>query len=203
MIIRIGLENNIEGRSLAWALDYPGAFAYGADGSEALLALPRGLIQYENWANQHAGQEWLRLGDFDLRLVETWQPNTIDPDFEDPAQGHQANAWFRDDWRPLTEDEVQRGLTLLEWSRADLLAITAELSAEKLDTAYPGERWSIRGILTHIAVAEWFFIDRFGQAPRRDELPRSAFERLDCRTPAPPRSPSATGRRQPGAGRGW
>ena len=152
MIIRIGLDNNIEGRSLAWALDYPGAFAYGADGSEALLALPRGLIQYENWANQHAGRDWLRLGDFDLRLVETWQPYTIDPNFDDPAQGYEVNAWFRDDWRPLTEDDVQRGLALLDWSRADLLAITAELSAEKLDAAYPGERWSIRGILTHIAV---------------------------------------------------
>ena len=34
MQIRVGLENNIEGRSLAWVLDHPGCFAYGKDGPE-------------------------------------------------------------------------------------------------------------------------------------------------------------------------
>ncbi len=180
MIIRIGLENNFEGRSLAWALDFPGAFAYGADESDALLALPRALVQYENWANQHAGQPWVEVGDFDLRLVETFRDYTINRDYEEAGEGYEVNAWFRDDWRPLNEDEIRRGLALLAWSRADLLAITAELPAEKLDVAYPGERWGIRGILNHIAVAEWWYLDRLGLAQRRDELPRQTFERLDA-----------------------
>ena len=33
MHIRIGLENGDENRSVAWALDFPGCFAYGADSS--------------------------------------------------------------------------------------------------------------------------------------------------------------------------
>jgi len=180
MIIRIGLENNFEGRSLAWALDFPGAFAYGEDGSTAMLGLPRALVQYENWANQHAGEVCLELGDFDLRLVETWQVYTIDRDFQDAAEGYEVNAFFRDDWRPLGEEEIQRGLDLLAWSRADLLSVTAELPAEKLDAAYPGERWGIRGILKHLAVAEWWYLDRLGLAQPRGELPRDAFERLDA-----------------------
>ena len=29
MIFRIGIENNNDDRTIAWALDYPGCFAYG------------------------------------------------------------------------------------------------------------------------------------------------------------------------------
>jgi hypothetical protein len=49
MLIRIGIENNIEGRTLAWALDYPGCFAYGMDEAEALINLPKALLDYEHW----------------------------------------------------------------------------------------------------------------------------------------------------------
>ena len=36
----IGLENNVEGRSQAWALEHPGCFVYGAGGEAALAAMP-------------------------------------------------------------------------------------------------------------------------------------------------------------------
>jgi hypothetical protein len=164
MLIRIGLENEYQGRSLAWALDFPGAFAYGKDGSEAILNLPRGLVQYEEWANRHAGQTWVEIGDFDLRLVETWQVYRINHLREESAEGYQVNAWFRDDWRPLKEDEIERGLALLAWSRADLLAVAEELPAEKLDATYPGD--------------EWWYMNRLGLAQPRQELPDESFELL-------------------------
>ena len=44
MQIRIGIENNNEGRTLAWAFDYPGCFAYGMDEAEALIMLPKALL---------------------------------------------------------------------------------------------------------------------------------------------------------------
>ena len=40
-LIRIGLENDHDGCSIAWVLDHPGCFAYGQDGSEALLNVPQ------------------------------------------------------------------------------------------------------------------------------------------------------------------
>ena len=178
MLIRIGLENNDRGRSMAWALDFPGAFAYGQDGSEAMLNLPRALIQYQEWANRHAGETWLEIGDFDLRLVETWQVYRINRAMEESAEGYEVEAWFRDDWRPLQAEEIERSIKLFDWSRADLLRITAELPAEKLDAEMTGERWSIRGILSHIGGAEWWYLDRLGLAQHRTELPKDAFERL-------------------------
>lgn len=178
MRIRIGVENNQQGRSLAWALDFPGAFAYGGDGGEAILNLPRKLIEYQEWANRHAGYPLIRIGDFDLHLEDTWDVYSIDEHYELSDDGYEVNAWFRDDWRPLAADEIERGLMLLRWSRHDLLAIAGELPDAKLDAEYENERWSIRGILNHIAAAEWWYMDRLGLAMDRSELPKEVFPRL-------------------------
>jgi len=40
-LIKVGVENNYEGRSLAWALDYPGCFDYGSNETEALIRIPK------------------------------------------------------------------------------------------------------------------------------------------------------------------
>ena len=83
MIIRIGLENNFERRSLAWALDLPGCFAYGVTASEALAAMPKAVLGYKAWLESHTSQSWLAdLGDFDIRLAEAFEDYTIDKDFE-------------------------------------------------------------------------------------------------------------------------
>jgi len=179
MRIRVGLETKFEGtRAIAWALDFPGAFAYGKDGSEALLNLPLALIQYANWANLHAGAEWVELGDFDVRLEETWETYSV-PRGWNPAKGDvEISAWFRDDWRPLDRVEAMRGVEMLRWSRADLLKIVSDLEAGKMDEQYAGERWSIRGILAHVATAEWWYLDRFGLIGPRNELSKDPYERL-------------------------
>ncbi len=179
MLIRIGLEvDPAQHRTQAWALDFPGAFAYGRDESEAMLNLPRALLRYQHWVNQHAGEQRLNIEDFDLRLVETWKVYSINDQYEPAADGYEVNAWFRDDWRPLSPEEVAFGQELLTWSRSDLLLITGELPPEKLDALYPGQRWSIRGILQHIASAEWWYLDRLGLATSREALPADAFECL-------------------------
>ncbi len=183
MLIRIGLENNIEGRSLAWALDLPGCFAYGADGAEALLKVPQAVLQYADWIAAHTDASWLaNLGDFDVRLVETWDCYSIDDNFDEVPAGrdvNEINAWFRQDWKPLAEADVQRGLLLLDWSRADLLASVAGLTPEQLDAGWPGERWSINGILNHVGGAEWWYLDRLDLAGiPREQVSRVPTERL-------------------------
>ncbi len=35
MLLRVGIENNNDGRTIAWALEHPGCFAYGQDAAEA------------------------------------------------------------------------------------------------------------------------------------------------------------------------
>lgn len=177
MRIKIGLELENENRALAWALDYPGCFAYGKDGPEAVVAMAPALVAYEEWINRHGGS--IALGNFDLRLVDTWQVYCINKEYDEVKEGYEVNAWFLHDWKPLTEEEVQRGLGLLRWSREDLLAVAREIPETVLDQTYPDERWSIRGVLGHIAGAEWWYMNRLGLGGEREAFPGDVWERLD------------------------
>jgi hypothetical protein len=179
MRIRVGLDNKFEGnRSIAWALDFPGAFSYGNDGSEALMNLPQRLIHFAAWANRHAGAERIALGDFDVRLEETWESYNVPRGWNAAKGDVEISAWFRDDWRPLDRAEAMSGVEMLTWSRADLLKIVTDLETTKMDEQREGERWSIRGILAHVATAEWWYLDRFGLIGARNALSKDPYERL-------------------------
>jgi len=161
MQIRIGLENEIEGRSLAWVLDHPGCFAYGKDGTEAILRTPQALLTYREWVGEHTDISWLQdLEDFDIALTEIFECYNVksgDKDIE-------INAWFNDDTRPLSSMEIERGGALLEWSRTDLEDLISPLTREQLEKKFPGERWNIEGVARHVANANWWYMDRLGLA---------------------------------------
>lgn len=162
MQIRIGIENNIEGRSLAWALDYPGCFAYGADEAEALIRLPRELLAYEVWIKDHTAEPWVSFKDMDLRAVERYETFCINEDYEKvpDGQGYEINAWFTDDWRPLVELEINRALKIFHWQRDELLAGLTTLDPEILTKEFPEQRWNILGITKHVANAELWYLSR-------------------------------------------
>lgn len=179
MTYRIGLENNIEGRSLAWVLGHPGCFAAGPTAEEALDRLPAALENYAAWIHQKSRRPWLELGEVEYIVEETWEDYRINEQFElVEGEGYEVNAWFLDDWKPLTETDVQRGLQILQWSRELLLESAAGLSDDALQQVLPGERWSIQGILRHVGGAEWWYLDRLGLAPPRQQVPDEAYERL-------------------------
>ncbi len=186
---------------MAWALDYPGCFVTGKDGSEAILNMPRAFLQYCDWTVKHSAGSWLAdVGDFDLRLVETFECYSINKDFEriethpdqpiaaghlaslpvpPPSKPYEVSAFFLHDWKPLTEEDVRRGMKLSEWSRADLLGIISGLTPEQRAQAHPGERWPIDGILNHVGGAEWWYMDNIGMAGlERSELSNVPDERL-------------------------
>ncbi len=180
MLIKIGLENNFEGKSIAWVLDHPGCFAYGKDASEAIIKVPQALISYKNWIENHTTKSWLAdLGDFDVRLVDVFEWYAVNPEFDPDPKGISVNAWFKHDWKPLTAEQVDHGVQMLAWARADLLELISSLTPDQLDHAFENERWPIRGILKHIANAEFWYLDRLGLAGGvRADLPEDVFERM-------------------------
>ena len=182
MRIKIGVENGVEGRSLAWALDYPGCFAYGTEGSEAIIRIPGALLRYKDWVDSHLPDSWMKnLGDFDIHLEQSYQVETINQDFDLSETGYEVNAWFRHDWKPLGSEEVRRGSMILAWSRQDLLEMVAGLTPEQMTCQFTGERWSILGVLRHLANAEHWYLDRLGLIDTpRSALPEEPFERLDA-----------------------
>jgi hypothetical protein len=179
MVLRIGIENGMEGRTLAWALEHPGCFSYGLDEHDALHRIPAAFQEYVYWIAQHDPQPWVAPVDQPVQVDETWEVYFIDDDFELSTERYEVNAWFLHDWKPLVEEDVSRGLKLLAWSRADLQNTVAGLDQETLDSKQPGERWSIAGILKHIGGAEWWYLDRLGLASPRSEVPEDPMARLD------------------------
>lgn len=179
MQFNIGLENNFEGRSMAWVLGHPGCFAYGKDGVEALTAVPEAIQAYTSWIGSHTQHNWLPVEEPSVHVAETFECYTIGEDFELNIEGYEVNAWFRDDWKPLTAEDVARGLLILAWSRVELLETVKDLSEEVLERRYPNERWNIAGILKHTGGAEWWYMDRLGLAFPRQEVPSDPFERLE------------------------
>jgi hypothetical protein len=181
MIFRIGMENNNDDRSIAWALDHPGCFAYGQNSEEAQRNFFPAAREYVAWIACHE-EPWLD-DNVELRMEETFEPYFVNSTFERVERGkdtYMVESFFLNEWKPLLSHEIERGLKLLAWSRADLLDLVKGLSAEKLAETYPNERWPIHGILKHIGGAEWWYQERIGYPFPKDEndVPKDPFERL-------------------------
>lgn len=180
MILNVGLEHGYEGTSIAWALDFPGCYAAGKDAAEALVRLPQSLVNYADRIARRSAHPWLDLGNFDIRLADVWDVYYVNENYDPAMSGQEARAWFKHDWKPLTGEDIVRALELLAWSRADLLELASELSPEQLDREREGERWSIRGILRHVAVGDWWYLDRLDRAGvERSALPEDVFACLE------------------------
>jgi len=182
MRIRIGLEKNIEGRDLAWALDYPGCFAYGEDEAEALMRFPRELLKYEIWIKDHTSEPWINFQDMDIHTAERYETFRLGKDFKPaaPGEGYEINAWFKDDWQPLSDEEMINNLKIFQWQRDELLAGLTTLDPEILEKDFPGQRWNILGIAKHIANAELWYLSRLSLTSlTRQDLLSNPEERLE------------------------
>lgn len=178
MKFHIGMENGDENRSVAWVLGHPGCFAYGKDSQEALTAVPEAITGYKAWILSKNGSSWIPEDEIEIELKENYDVFWVNEEYEVDPSGYSVNAWFRHDWKPLTEEEIDRTRLLLAWSRADLMETICNLDEEILHRTYPGERWSIDGIAKHIANAEWWYMDRMGLAFPRQDIPEDPLERL-------------------------
>jgi hypothetical protein len=182
MIFQAGIENNHEGRSIAWALEHPGCFAYGSNGPGATHNLEGALNAYAAWVYRHDPKTWLSFAESEVEVTinGSWDVYYINDDLDKSteADGFSVNSFFPFDWKPLTSLEIERALKLLDWSRLDLLKLVEGLSPQKMDATYPAERWSIKGIIGHVGGAEWWYLQRLDLAFPREQLPEDPFERI-------------------------
>ena len=91
MKFRVGLETNMEGRAIAWALEAPGCFAYGANGQEALANLPAAIERYLAWCASHGSPQAFTLAEAQIAAEETFENTTIDEAFEFSSEVSQCD----------------------------------------------------------------------------------------------------------------
>ncbi len=184
MIFQVGIENGNEGRSIAWALEHPGCFAYGLNGNAASLNLETALIKYAAWILHHTEDSWLAISEDEIEICVngTWEVYYIDDDDNKVTErdnGYSVDSFFPYDWKPLTAIEIKRGLDMLQWSREDLLKLVNGISQEKLNATYIGERWSISGVMGHVGGAEYWYLSRLGLEFPREQVPEEPLARLE------------------------
>ncbi len=180
MIFRVAIENGNEGyRSIAWALEHPGCYAYGGDADQALENLPDAIREYALWIGEH-GTPWLDLQEPELIVEETFNDYDITPEFDIVEKGeYTVEPFFQYEWKPIDREEMDAALKLLDWSRKDLLSLLEGLTPEQWSFKGEGERWDVNGIVKHIGGAEWWYLDRLGLAFPREEVPAEPLERLE------------------------
>lgn len=180
MIFRVAIENGNEGyRSIAWALEHPGCYAYGEHAEAAEANLPGAIHEYARWIGEHE-IPWLDPHDPELIIEETFNDYDITPAFDIVEKGeYTVEPFFQYEWKPIDAQEMEAALKLLEWSRQDLLSLLADLTPEQWSFKGEGERWDVSGIVRHIGGAEWWYLDRLGLAFPREQVPTEPWERLE------------------------
>lgn len=182
MRILIGVENNNEGRSVAWSLEHFGCYAIGEDGQSAVVALARSIPEYVNWIEKNAEESWFSPDDIDIRLVEVLDDYFIDEKFDQVAKdegGRLIKAFFKSDWKPLTQIDIEHVLQIISWSRRELIEIISKLDDDTLNKTIIDGEWSIRQIIAHLGRSEWWLVDRLGRTHSEELLPEDPFERLN------------------------
>ncbi len=182
MIFQAGVENNNEGRSIAWALEHPGCYAYGINAGGAVLNLETALSKYASWILHHDLRTWLNFAENDIDFVVNgmWEVYSINDTMDkvSESEGFTVNAFFPYDWKPLTGIEIKHAQRMLAWSRVDLLNTIEGVGEDEMNATYAGERWSINGILGHIAGAELWSMECLGFPFPREQLPEEPLARL-------------------------
>lgn len=179
MQVQIGIENNNEGRSVAWSLEHFGCYALGPDGQSAIVAMAKAIPEYIAWMEQHTDKPWFNPAEIDIRLVDVYDDYFIDNQYNPVREGGKLiKAFFKTDWKPLTQMDVEHILQVISWNRQELVEAISGLDDSTLDKTLEEGEWPIRRIISHLGRSEWWLVDRLDRTHPEDQLSGDAFERL-------------------------
>jgi predicted RNase H-like HicB family nuclease len=172
MLYQLGVEDIEPNHWVAFVFDHPGCFSSAMTQEETVAQAPARIAEYFAWLSRRGRTIFLPNTPIRAQVVEVFRSFVSEGNYV-------VNAFFEDDRRTLTRDEVDDALRLLDYSRRDLLALIQQISPEELNQPMPGEaQGSAAGILDHIAWAEWWYFDRLNLAFPREEMPEDPFAKL-------------------------
>ncbi len=155
---RLAVEDMELNHYVCWILDLPGCFSSAKTKEVALILAPSRISSYFNWIQSHDASAQTPEASSAVELVEEFAAFASE---EDPE--YLVNAFFEDDRRPLTEEDVTSSLQLLEWARRDLLNLIEPFTPNQLAQPLEGElRGTLLGILEHVCGAENWYFSQFG-----------------------------------------
>ena len=111
------------GKCRAQLLDLPGCFAIGSDVWVAVSHLERSIPAYYDWLRSHDEETPIVAGPFRVQLMETQEVAGPLP--------YQADAFFGPDNDPVSNEDLDWLLALLEWALDDLIQLGERIPLEQ------------------------------------------------------------------------
>jgi predicted RNase H-like HicB family nuclease/uncharacterized damage-inducible protein DinB len=176
------LEIARNGQCYAHVPDLPGCFVRAASRDEALGQLPEVIRAYGAWLGRHG--EPAPPDEDPLEIQVNGECSGCGPfDPGDTAELLPA------DREPVTPEQMEGHLRLLDHSRGDLLALVRDLPDTVLDWQADADALSVRRLLRHVGNAEEWYVSRL-VAPETlppewehdEELPILEFLEMERRT---------------------
>jgi predicted RNase H-like HicB family nuclease/uncharacterized damage-inducible protein DinB len=176
------LEVDADGRCIGHVAELPGCFAHAERRDDVEQQLPDAIRRFLAWlaARGEPAPQW-RDGD-EIRVA------SVNEGFG-PFDPGDAAMLLPDEREPLTEDDLERAIRLAGYSRAELLAMVADLDDTLLDWKPPAATMSVREILRHIGNVEEWYLSRLVRPEdlppeweHDDQLPIFAFLEMERRT---------------------
>jgi ribosomal protein S18 acetylase RimI-like enzyme len=165
--IRVWLEPGYDhGRTGAWMLDWPGAFAWGETRAGSLARVQSAVHRYNDWLAEHdESSPAPPIGG--IQIVQEVAAYRRDG-------GYEVNAIFTKDDRTVTNREMETMIRRLGFARDDLLAIAVaardfidgggrleiEERSPEAEASGAATGRDVDGILRHVAGAEPWFVSR-------------------------------------------
>lgn len=183
--ITVDLEDIELDHWVAYIQGIYGCFSSGKTQQDALNGVIESRNSWDMWVAGRLGGPLYRTKS--LIHQRPYRPSTTVhvaeifhsfPAKEDPD--YLVNAFFQSDIPPLTKDEIQASLALLEYTRTDLIELIQPLFPDKIYQPVPDQRFgTIAAILKHVAVAEWWYCDRLGLVKDWSSLPDDPLKALE------------------------
>jgi predicted RNase H-like HicB family nuclease len=166
------LEIQPDGTCLAQLLDLPGCFGRGTDEASALAALAASIPEYYIWLHRH--------DDYTPDVQGPFQVAPKQVEHVPVANGRIVGAFFALEDEPITSEDLDWMLALLDWAYSDLYALLAALPSGALARPAP-DRLTPWRIAEQSAQAQLWLISRIESrpnVPRIEQLPGTALDRL-------------------------
>ncbi|HEU4556744.1 MAG TPA: hypothetical protein VFS20_02805 [Longimicrobium sp.] len=173
--IPVGVEQGDDGHCWAFALNGAGCAGTGASMEEAVEVFQRRYLEWLRFL-QSVGEP-VPPRDAVLEIaVDEWIATDAD------VSGGDTIVLFRAEYRPLEDDELQRGVRLLGDLRGRVLARIRAIPRREVDAALdaPVEGgMTVRDVLEELARAQWWTLSRLGATPMAG-TPEATLGRLDA-----------------------
>jgi hypothetical protein len=173
-VLRAGIEDIEPGHWVLAIFDVLGCYSSGRTEAEAVAGAPGCARDYFAWLARKDGNPAPFEDSVEIAIVEKIHPQP------DPAKpDRMIYGLFEEDRRPLRLWDVDMIARLLEWNRADLLAVIQSAPAGAMDRPLADPVWKTPAdLLVHIYGAEQWLLSHLGLALERDNMPRGKMERL-------------------------